>query len=371
MNNRTSLPLKPKMLDHLALAPLYVQGKHQTASNLSPVILSANENPWGPSPKTKALIQAMAGELHRYPDGSAAKLREELAKKHGLQAPQIICGNGSDELITLICRAFVEPGAEVLSSQYGFLMYEINAKLVGGVSVKAPETARKTDCDALLACLTDKTRVVFIANPNNPTGSYLDKASLAKLHQALPSHVLLVIDAAYSEYAETLAPDYDNGLELAKTKENVIMLRTFSKAYGMAGLRLGWGVGDPALIEALNRVRSVFNVSSLALAAGIAALDDVAYLQQVQDHNRRERDRLWQFWQGLAVPRKWSAEPTYGNFLLLDFGQAAIAQQIDAYLLAQNIIVRRMDGYALPSCLRVTIGASEENERFMEAIRKF
>ena len=324
--------------------------------------LSSNENPLGCSPKARQAYTEAAAELHRYPDGGSTALRKAIGKRHGLDPARIVCGCGSDELIGLLCHAFAGEGDEVLYSAHGFLMYAIYAKSGGATPVAAPETDLTADVDNLLAAVTGRTKVVFLANPNNPTGSYISAAELKRLRDGLREDILLVIDAAYAEYVE--ANDYSAGLELCDTTANTVMTRTFSKAYGLPALRIGWAYGPTNLIDILNRVRSPFNVNAAALAAGVAAMEDEGFLALSREHNG-----YWLPWlsqkledAGCTVPK------SHGNFVLARFpardgkDAAAVALEADAFLRAKGVIVRRMAGYGLPESLRITVGTGEENE---------
>jgi len=355
------LPVRPGIMD---IAP-YVGGA-ATADGVNRVIrLASNENPLGPSPSAIAAYRDLAGDLHRYPDGSATALREAIAEVEGLEAARMVCGAGSDELISLLIRAYAGPGDEVLYSAHGFLMYAISARSVGALPMAAPERDLTADVDALLARVTPRTRLVFLANPNNPTGSYLPSSEVARLHAGLPSDVLLVIDAAYAEYAD--APDYDDGATLARDNDNVVMTRTFSKIYGLAALRLGWAYGSSEVIDVINRVRGPFNVSQAALAAGCAAVADQAHVARSKAHNAACRARLVEALSAIGLDPR----PSLGNFLLLRFPEgAAAASSALAALTRQGILLRGMDGYGLPDSLRMTIGTDEEAEACIEAFKE-
>src|SRR5207244_3140566 len=246
----------------------YIGGEAKAEGFDRPIRLASNESALGPSPKAMAAYRALAGEIHRYPDGSAAELREALGRHHELDPERIVCGAGSDELIGLLLRAYAGPGDEVLYSQHGFLMYPIGAKAVGATPVAVPERALTADVEGFLARVTERTRVVFIANPNNPTGTYLSVNEMARLHAGLPPHVVLAIDAAYAEFVNR--NDYDAGTALVDRAENVVMLRTFSKIYALAGLRLGWAYCTPAIADVLNRIRGPFHINAAALAVAAA-----------------------------------------------------------------------------------------------------
>jgi histidinol-phosphate aminotransferase len=345
----------------------YVGGEAKIAGVERPIRLASNESALGPSAKAVAAYRALAGEVHRYPDGGAEELREALGRCHGLDPARIVCGAGSDELITLLLRCYAGPGDEVLYSRHGFLMYPINAQAVGATPVAAPEQALTADVDALLERVTERTRIVFIANPNNPTGTYLGTAEVARLHRGLPSSVVLAIDAAYAEFVNR--NDYEPGAALVDRADNVVMLRTFSKIYALAGLRLGWAYCPPAIADALNRVRSPFNVSATAQAAGVAAVEDVAALERARAHNER-----WHAWfserlTALGI----TLTPSVANFVLARFPDdpRRSADAVFAFLQSRGILTRKMGGYGLPQYLRITIGTGEEMVRVAETLAEF
>src|SRR5215469_5215967 len=291
----------------------YVGGEAKAPGITRPIRLASNESALGPSGKAIAAYRALAGEIHRYPDGNAQELREALGRHHGLDPERIVCGAGSDELITLLLRSYAGPGDEVLYSRHGFLMYPINAQAAGATPVAAPERALTTDVDALLERVTDRTRIVFVANPNNPTGTYIGAAEMARLHARLPPSVVLAIDAAYAEFVNR--NDYEAGAALVDRADNVVMLRTFSKIYALAGLRLGWAYCPPAIADILNRLRSPFNVNAPVLAAGVAAVEDVAAVEQAQAHNER-----WLAWfSERLVALGLQLTPSVTNFVLARF----------------------------------------------------
>jgi len=330
--------------------------------------LSSNENPLGPSPKALEAYREAATRLHRYPDGSAAALREAIGRRFNLDPGRIVCGAGSDELISLLVRAYAGPGEEVLMSRHGFLMYRIAALAAGCHVVMAPERDLRADVDALLARVNSRTRILFLANPNNPTGSYLTGEELRRLRRELPEDVLLVIDAAYAEYAADV-PDYDDGSGLAATHDNVVVTRTFSKLFGLAALRLGWMYAHPAICDVIHRVRNPFNVSTPAQMAGIAALEDLDHQERSRAHNRRWRDWLAGEIERLGL-RVW---PSIANFLLIEFPreEGRDAAAAEALLESEGLILRRMDAYGLPHTLRVSVGLGEENRRLVAALARF
>lgn len=359
-----SAPLpRPGILD---IDP-YIGGESTIAGVNRIIKLASNESALGPSPKAVEALAAAATSVHRYPDGGCTALREALAQHHGIDAARIVCGAGSDELITLLCRAYLGPGDEMLYTEHGFLMYAIAARGVGATPVDAPETQLTADVDALLERVSERTRVVFLANPNNPTGSYLGAAELLRLRAELPAAVLLVLDLAYAEYIEK--DDYADGFALVDSGENVVVTRTFSKIYGLGGVRLGWAYCPAAVADALNRLRNPFNVSSLAQVAGLAALADQSFVARAKSHNAR-----WREWTAVSLRRLGLAVPeSFGNFILVRFpGEAGRdATAADAFLRSRGIIARRMAAYRLPDALRITIGREEEMHEAVAALSDF
>lgn len=346
--------------------PVYVPGVHEAAGDgRPPAILSANENALGCSPAARAAFRDTSDKLHRYPEGGSTEIREAIAADIGCDPAEIICGAGSDEIISMLIRAYAGPGDEVLQSRHGFLMYAIAAKTAGAVPVFAPEADLRTDVDQMLAHVTERTKLVFVANPNNPTGSYITGEELSRLHRGLPAHVLLVVDAAYSEYLE--APDYSDGQPLVAAHGNVVMTRTFSKIFGLASLRLGWAYAPRHVIDVLHRVRGPFNVTGAAQAAGLAAWRDKAFVERSRLHNREQLTRVAQALQqfGLSVP------PSVGNFLLAGFGNKETADRALSFLMGRGVIPRAVGAYGLAEYLRVTIGTAEENDRLIDALADF
>lgn len=329
--------------------------------------LSANENPMGSSPRAAEAFRRQADSLGVYPEGSAASLRGAIASVHDIDADRIVCGAGSDELIGLLCHAFCAPGDEVIHTAHGFAMYRIYALGAGAKPVSVPETALTADPDAILAAVTPKTRVVFLANPNNPTGTYLPGPELRRLIEGLPSNVLFVIDGAYAEYMR--ADDYEDGLALVDAYPNVVATRTFSKIHGLAALRLGYAYGPATVVDALNRVRGPFNVNAPALAAGEAAIQDVAYAEACSIQNE-----VWRDWLNKELRRMGVDAPaTAANFVLPNFGVAGprSAAAADAFLRSRGIIARRMESYAMPGHLRITVGSSSDNVAVARAVEAF
>ena len=347
----------------LNIAP-YVGGKSKAATGVRVVKLSSNETPLGPSPKAREAYLKAAESLHRYPDGNSTKLREAIAGVYELPAAQIVCGAGSDELIGLLVHGYVGAGDEIVISEHGFLMYEIYAQAVGAHVVKAKEKNLHTDVDAMLAAVTEKTKIMFVANPNNPTGSYINAAEMARLHAGLPPHVILAIDGAYTEYCSV--PDYTDGSELVAKHANVVMLRTFSKIYGLSSLRLGWCYAPPAIADVLNRIRGPFNVSTPAMEAGIAAVEDIAYTAAAHAFNKRELAKLGSGLRALGL----TVHPSITNFVLVQF-PADKAKTAAQFLETRGLIVREVGNYGLPDCLRITVGMEEDNQAVIQALSEF
>lgn len=345
----------------------YVPGRDHVEGVEKVYKLSSNETPLGPSPQAVAAFKSAASSLAVYPDGGATTLREAIAAKYGLDPARIICGTGSDELLALITNAFIGPGDEGVYSRHGFLVYRINILGAGGTPVVADETELTADVDALLAAIGERTKVVYLANPNNPTGTYVPFDEVRRLHAALPPHVLLVLDAAYAEYVRR--NDYASGLELALTSDNVVMVRTFSKIHGLAALRLGWMVGPPAVIDALNRIRGPFNVNAPAIAAGAAAIGDDAHVAAALAHNDAWLPRLTEAFESLGL----RVTPSVGNFVLIHFPEepGRTAAEADAFLCSRGLVLRAVKAYGLPNALRMTIGAADANELVIAALGEF
>ena len=350
----------------MKIAP-YVPGKDSVEGRKTVAKLSSNEGALGPSPRAMAAYAKAAAELHRYPDGDSNSLRAAIGRHYGLDAKRIICGAGSDELLNLLIRAYCGPGDELLHSQFGFLMYAINALGAGATPVAAPESDYRCDVDAMLGKVTNKTRVVCLANPNNPTGTYIPFKDVRRLHEGLRSDILLVLDAAYAEYVRR--NDYESGIELAGSARNVVMTRTFSKIYGLAALRIGWGYGPPEVIDVLNRIRGPFNVSSAAIAAGVAALADRAHRDKAAAHNETWLPRLVAAIERLGL----KVTPSVGNFVLIHFADAPgrSAADADDFLIRRGVVLRRVTAYGLPNALRMTVGSAEANEATVAALAAF
>lgn len=345
----------------------YVGGDASVPGVTRPIKLASNESALGASPRAIEAYRAGAASLHRYPDGSATGLRQALAARHGIGARRIVCGAGSDELITLLVRAYAGPGDEVLCSAHGFLMYPIAAKSVGATVVVAPETNLTTDVDALLARVSDRTRLVFVANPNNPTGTYIDDDAMRRLHAGLPPNCVLVIDAAYAEYVSK--NDYEPGAALVEAASNVVMTRTFSKIHGLAALRVGWAYCAADIADVLNRIRGPFNVSAPALAAAQAALDDIAFTDAARTHNHT----ILPWFRDALARLDLKVNPSVGNFIIVQFPTepARNAHAAIAHLRRRGIIPRGIDAYGLADWVRFSIGTEDEMQAAADAVAEF
>jgi histidinol-phosphate aminotransferase len=337
------------------IAP-YVGGASKAPGAGRQIRLASNESALGPSPRAIAAYHAAVADIHRYPDGGSTGLREALGRLHGIDPQRIVCGTGSDELISLLAHAYAGQGDEVLYSRHGFLMYPIAAQAAGARPVAAPERDLTTDVDAMLALVNERTRIVFVANPNNPTGTYIGAGEMARLHGALPKSVILVIDSAYAEFATR--HDYEPGIALVESAPNVVMLRTFSKIYALGGLRLGWAYCPAPIADVLNRIRGAFNINSAVQAAGLAAVEDVAAVDRARTHNEIWRSWFSQALEGLGL----TVNPSVANFVLVRFPDAAARDAVAAreFLLSRGILTRGMHSYGLAEWLRITIGTGDE-----------
>ena len=345
----------------------YVAGRSPILGERSTFKLSSNESALGASPKAIAAYQAARNDLSSYPDGGATALRSAIAAVHGLEVERIVCGSGSEELLSLIARAYVRPGDEVLFTEHAFIVYRIAALSSSAVPVTVHETNLRADVDAILAHVTSRTRLIYLANPNNPTGSYLSAQEVERLHAGLPDNVLLVIDAAYAEYVQRA--DYDPGIRLVLRFDNVVMTRTFSKIYGLAGLRVGWAYCPSPVADTLNRVRGPFNVTTAAQAAATAALCDFDHVTRSAAHNAEWKSWLVQKIRTAGI----DVDEGEGNFLLVRFSREAPqdAESADAFLTGRGFILRPVANYGLPHCLRLTIGAEEANRGVARALADF
>jgi histidinol-phosphate aminotransferase len=360
-------PSRPQPRPGVLAIEAYVPGK-STAPGVARVFkLSSNETPLGPSPKAVEAYRAVAAHLEDYPDGSATDLREAIGRAFGLDPDRIVCGAGSDDLLNLLARAYLADGDEAIHTTHGFLMYPIVTLGAGARPVVAPENSHTADVDAILARVTEKTKIVFLANPNNPTGTYVPFDEVRRLHRSLRPDILLVLDAAYAEYVRR--NDYEAGIELVATSENVVMCRTFSKIYGLAALRLGWMYGPAHVIDAVNRIRGPFNVNGPASAAGIAAIGDTAHVERAREHNAR-----WLPWLTEEIGKLGlKVTPSVANFVLIHFPESKgkTAADADALLSSRGLILRRVSAYKLPNALRMTVGSEEANRLAVAALGEF
>jgi histidinol-phosphate aminotransferase len=354
---------KPGVLDIKA----YVGGRSEAPGASRVYKLSSNETPFGPSPSALKAAEAAFREVGVYPEGSARLLREELADFYGLDAARIVCGNGSDELLTLVANCYLRARDEVAMSAHGFLVYKIATLANSATPIEIAEPDLKFDVDAVLARVTGNTRMVYIANPNNPTGTYLTADELKALHEGLPASALLVIDAAYAEYAR--GNDYDSGFEMVERNDNVVITRTFSKIYGLAGLRVGFAYCPGHVADTLNRVRAPFNVNIVGQRAAVAALRDRAHIERSMRHNDEWRDWLTKNIRALGL----RVDESAANFVLIHFPEVKgkTAADADQYLISRGLILRRLESYKLPHCLRLTVGTEEANRAVVEALGTF
>jgi histidinol-phosphate aminotransferase len=350
----------------LAIDP-YVPGESAAPGAARVFKLSSNETPLGPSPRAVAAYRAVAEHLADYPDGAATALRAAIGRAFGLDPERIVCGAGSDDLLHLIAASYLRDGDEAIHTTHAFLIYPIAILGSGAAPIVVPEKNHTADVDAMLAAVSERTKIVFLANPNNPTGTYVPFDEVKRLHRGLPPYVLLVLDAAYAEYVRR--NDYESGIELVATSENVVMCRTFSKIYGLAALRLGWLYGPAHVVDALNRIRGPFNVNSAAMAAAIAAIDDTAHVEAARAHNEK-----WLVWLTSEIGKLGlKVTPSIANFVLIHFPQSKgrTAAEADAFLTRRGLILRRVGAYKLPDALRMTVGSEEANRLVVAALREF
>jgi histidinol-phosphate aminotransferase len=361
MRNNKPEP-NPGILDIAA----YVPGKSGAPEGLKCVKLSSNESPLGASKNAISALSEISADLHEYPDPTSAPLRQAIAKTHSLNPDNIICGAGSDEILSMLAHAYLGAGDEAIYTEHGFLMYPIIIRAAGAKGIIAKETDCVANVDAILACVSERTKIVFLANPNNPTGTYLPIEEVRRLHGALPSNVLLVIDAAYAEYVQR--NDYEAGIELVSANDNVVMTRTFSKIYGLAALRIGWAYASAHIIDVLNRIRGPFNVNSAAIAAGTAAIADAGHVQQSVAHNNQ-----WLSWVSEELEKiGLKVTPSVGNFILVHFpDDQRTAAAADALLSSKGYILRAVAGYGFPNALRMTIGRQDENHAVVKILTDF
>ena len=342
---------------------LYKGGASDIVGVQDVVKLSSNENPLGASDKVKAAIAASAHQIHRYPSTDHAALRQAIADVHDLDAERIICGVGSDEVLTFLCQAYAGPGEEIIYTEHGFSMYPVLINAVGATPVVVEEQARRVDVDAMLEAANAATKIVFLTNPGNPTGTMIPMSEIERLASGLPETCILVLDGAYTEYAD----GYDGGARLVEHCDNVVMTRTFSKIYGLGGMRVGWGYGPQEIIDVLGRVRGPFNLSNTALAAAEAAMRDQAWVEKCRVDNARMREWLISDLAKKGVP----ADASSANFILARFADQDEAEGCESYLQSQGLLVRKVAGYNLPNCLRITVGDEPSCRRVAHAIGQF
>ncbi|WP_028754812.1 histidinol-phosphate transaminase [Rhizobium leucaenae] len=364
MSMEMSKPVpRPGILDIAA----YVPGKEHAPGVARVFKLSSNETPFGASPKAIEAFRAAGEHLERYPDGQATELRQAIADIHGLNTANILCGNGSDELLGLLCHVYLGAGDEGIITEHGFLIYRIQILAAGGTPVTVKEKDRTVDVDAILAAVTERTKIVFIANPANPTGTYVPVNEIRRLQAGLPKHVILVLDAAYAEYVRR--NDYEAGLELVSSNPNVVMTRTFSKIYGLAALRVGWMYGPADVVDALNRVRGPFNMNAAAIAAGAAAIRDQAFTQKAVAHNTLWIEKVTKAFESIGL----EVTPSVANFVLVHFPdvEGKRAADADAFLTSRGYILRAVRAYGFPNSLRMSIGTEEANLGVIAALTEF
>ncbi|MCP1169817.1 histidinol-phosphate transaminase [Limimaricola litoreus] len=342
---------------------LYVGGQSKLEGHASPLKLSSNENPYGPSPQALSALQRSAATLHRYPSTDHAELRAAIARVHDLDADRIICGVGSDEVLQFIAQCYAGPGDEVIHTEHGFAMYPILARAAGATPIEVAERERRVDVDAILAACTEATRIIYLTNPGNPTGTMIPLSEIARLADAIPDQVILVLDGAYVEFAE----GYDGGASLVEARGNVVMTRTFSKIHGLGGLRIGWGYAPREIVDVLNRVRQPFNLSNTQLAVAEAAIRDTGFTEHCRAENARLR--VWMRERLLALGI--ACDESHANYVLARFADEAEAAACDAALREEGILVRRVGGYGFPEGLRITVGDEPGCKRVIDAIARF
>ena len=352
---------RPEVLE---ISP-YVGGESTVAGVNRVLKLSSNEGAFGVPPGAIEAYKRAADEIYRYPDGDATELRRAIGARFKLDPAKIVCGCGSDDLIYQLCLAYGGHGRDIVMSAHGFAIYQIAGTYAGSKVIKTPEHNLTADVDAMIAAVSPSTNIVFLANPNNPTGSLLPYEEVARLRTGLPPEVLLVLDAAYAEYIDR--PDYDPGVRLVDANDNTVMLRTFSKIFGLGGMRVGWAYGPPSVIDVFNRVRAPFNITLATQAAAIAALAEPGWVEKGRAHNTEYRAKLSAGLQAAGV-KVW---PSEGNFVLADFGTADRAKAADAFMRTRGIIARPVGGYGLPHCLRITVGTAEEVDIVIASLTEF
>ena len=357
----------PKPKNGILDIDIYVPGKSGVPEGVKLHKLSANESPIGTSDAAIEAANEATANLHDYPDGMSSALKEAIAEVHGLNPANLICGAGSDEILTLLAQSYLGQDDEAIYTEHGFLMYRIAILAAGATPVVAKETDCQANVDAILGSVTEKTKLVFLANPNNPTGTYLPIEEVRRLHAGLPEHVILVLDAAYAEYVRK--NDYESGIELVSSNKNVIMTRTFSKVFGLAALRVGWAYAPTHMIEVLERVRSPFNVNTPANAAAATAIRDVGFLEKALAHNDTWIVKVTKELEALGL----KVTPSVANFLLVHFPEdnGKTAAEADEFLVARGFVLRRVTGYGFPNSLRMSIGTQEANLGTIAALREF
>ncbi|MCF3973905.1 histidinol-phosphate transaminase [Paracoccus salsus] len=355
----TQITPQPGIMD----IALYVSGESSLAGHQQVLKLSSNENPLGCSDKARAAFAAAGRDLHRYPSTDHAALRAAIGEVHDLDPDRIICGVGSDEVLQFVTQAYAGVDDEIITTEHGFSMYPILARMVGAIPVTVREAERRVDIDAIIAAVTARTKIVFIANPANPTGTMLDQDEVRRLVEGLPAHVILVHDGAYTEFAG----NSDGGRSLVDRHPNVVMTRTFSKIHGLGGLRIGWGYAQRSIIDVLNRIRQPFNLSNAQMAAAEAAIRDTAFSAGCADLNARMRQQLRESLIRLGL----DCDESFANFVLARFADPAEAGAADAALRMDGILVRRVSGYGLPSALRITVGDEAGCARVVHSLGRF
>lgn len=353
--------------DYIENITPYKQGKSEAKSKQDIIKLSSNENALGTSPKAVKAYEDHSSKLSRYADGGCAKLRQAVGEKYNIDPNRIVFGAGSDEIIALLIQAFAGEGEEVIYSEYGFLMYPISAQKVGAKNAVSRETNLRTDVDNILGKITDKTRLIFIANPNNPTGSHVNKKEIERLIAGTPKNVIIVLDLAYAEFVELGEEDYPDAIELVNKNDNVVMTRTFSKIYGLASLRLGWSYSCEYIAGALNKLRGPFNVTGSAMDAGIAAIKDDGFIKESVEHNNKWLKILKEEFDKINLKN----HPSIANFILIDFEDGKKCKKANEFLLENGVILRDLGVYKLPTCLRMTIGTANENKKAIELLTQF
>jgi histidinol-phosphate aminotransferase len=355
-----------KPLPHILQTKPYVPGGKLAGAQGHVIMLASNENPFGPSPKAIEAMKAVAADVHVYPDPEYRALRETIAAATGIaDSARVVVSAGSDEIIHLLTQAYAGPGDEILFTEHAFSMYRVSALSHGADPVTVPETELTAGVNAILGAVSPRTKILFLANPNNPTGTMLPVDALKQIQDSLPPHVLFVVDGAYAEY---VGPEYEARIrDLVDRRANTVMMRTFSKIHGLAALRLGWGYMPEAIAQTYQRIRGPFNVNGLAVAAGMASIQDVEFLSRSREHNSDWRVRMTDALNAIGL----TTPPSHANFVLPDFGTAERAAEANEYLKARNMLVRAVGGYGLPSRLRITVGSAEDNQAVLSALSDF